>query len=82
VAFPASCRTAAERLAGEDWLFPGWRKGRHMNTESLQTVCREAARAAGLDKRVTRSTDIFSLPYLSLTRIPIRLHPLPVLSLK
>jgi hypothetical protein len=53
-----------------------------MNTESLQTVCREAARAAGLDKRVTRSTDIFSLPYLSLTRIPIRLHPLPVLSLK
>ena len=40
----------------EDWLFPGWRKGRHMNVESLQTVCREAARAAGLSKRVTVHT--------------------------
>jgi integrase/recombinase XerD len=40
----------------ENWLFPGWRKGRHMNTESLQTVCREAARAAGLSKRVTVHT--------------------------
>lgn len=40
----------------EDWLFPGWRKGRHMNTESLQTACREAARAAGLNKRVTVHT--------------------------
>ena len=27
-----------------------------MNTESLQTVCREAARAAGLHKRVTVHT--------------------------
>ena len=27
-----------------------------MNTESLQTVCREAARAAGLSKRVTVHT--------------------------
>jgi site-specific recombinase XerD len=35
-----------------DWLFPGWRKGRHMNTESLQMACREAARTAGLSKRV------------------------------
>jgi integrase/recombinase XerD len=40
----------------QDWLFPGWRKGRHMNTASLQTVCREAARAAGLSKRVTVHT--------------------------
>lgn len=40
----------------EDWLFPGWRKGRHMNAESLQTACREAARAAGLSKRVTVHT--------------------------
>ncbi|HLW52516.1 MAG TPA: site-specific integrase [Candidatus Angelobacter sp.] len=40
----------------DDWLFPGWRKGRHMNTESLQTTCREAARAAGLHKRVTVHT--------------------------
>lgn len=38
--------------APTDWLFPGWRKGRHMNTDSLQMACREAARAAGLSKRV------------------------------
>jgi site-specific recombinase XerD len=36
----------------EDWLFPGWRKGRHMSSESLQNACREAARAAGISKRV------------------------------
>ena len=45
-----------QNTSPEDWLFPGWRKGRHMNTESLQTACREAARAAGLDKRVTVHT--------------------------
>jgi integrase/recombinase XerD len=36
----------------KDWLFPGWRKGRHMNESSLQDACREAARAAGIGKRV------------------------------
>ena len=40
----------------ENLLFPGWRKGRPMNTDSLQTACREAARAAGLAKRVTVHT--------------------------
>ncbi len=45
-----------QQTSPEDWLFPGWRKGRHMNTESLQTACREAARAAGLHKRVTVHT--------------------------
>jgi integrase/recombinase XerD len=40
----------------EDWLFPGFRRGRHMNVESLQTACREAARMAGLSKRVTVHT--------------------------
>jgi integrase/recombinase XerD len=45
-----------QKTSPEDWLFPGWRKGRHMNTESLQTACREAARAAGLNKRVTVHT--------------------------
>jgi len=44
------------KTSPQDWLFPGWRKGRHMNTESLQTACREAARAAGLSKRVTVHT--------------------------
>ena len=53
-----SRRPAGQRqnTSPEDWLFPGWRKGHHMNTESLQTVCREAARAAGLSKRVTVHT--------------------------
>ena len=40
----------------EDYLFPGFRKDRHMNTDSLQTACREAARAAGIGKRVTVHT--------------------------
>ena len=40
----------------EQWLFPGWRKGHHMHVESLQTACQEAARAAGLSKRVTVHT--------------------------
>jgi len=44
------------KTSPEDWLFPGWRNGHHMNTASLQTVCREAARAAGLSKRVTVHT--------------------------
>jgi site-specific recombinase XerD len=45
-----------QKTSPEDWLFPGWRQGRHMNTGSLQTVCREAAQAAGLAKRVTVHT--------------------------
>ena len=45
-----------QKALPEDWLFPGWRQGRHMNSESLQTVCREAAQAAGLSKRVTVHT--------------------------
>ena len=40
----------------EDWLFPGWRKSHHINIESLQAACREAAREAGIGKRVTLHT--------------------------
>jgi site-specific recombinase XerD len=40
----------------EDWLFQGFRRHRHMNVESLQTACREAARMAGIAKRVTVHT--------------------------
>jgi integrase/recombinase XerD len=43
-------------VSPEDWLFPGWRKGRHMNAASLQMACREAAREAGISKRVTVHT--------------------------
>jgi len=45
-----------QKTSPEDWLFPGWRKDRHMNAASLQAVCREAARAAGLSKRITVHT--------------------------
>jgi integrase len=45
-----------QKASPEDWLFPGWRQGHHMNVESLQTACREAARAAGISKRVTVHT--------------------------
>jgi site-specific recombinase XerD len=45
-----------QKISPDDWLFPGWRKGHHMNSASLQTACREAARAAGLTKRVTVHT--------------------------
>jgi site-specific recombinase XerD len=51
--FPGRQRT---QTSPDDWLFPGFRRGRHMNTESLQTACREAAQAAGLSKRVTVHT--------------------------
>jgi integrase/recombinase XerD len=49
---------AGQRHKGspEDWLFPGFRRGRHLNIASLQTACREAARQAGLSKRVTVHT--------------------------
>lgn len=38
------------------YLFPGWRAGKHMSSESLQTACREAAHRAGIAKRVTVHT--------------------------
>jgi integrase/recombinase XerD len=45
-----------QKTSPEDWLFPDWRKDRHMNTATLQDACREAARAAGLTKRVSVHT--------------------------
>lgn len=47
---------AGHKPSPEDWLFPGYTRGSHMNTESLQTACREAARLAGIGKRVTVHT--------------------------
>jgi integrase/recombinase XerD len=42
--------------APTDWLFPSWRPGRHMNANSLQDACRDAARAARISKRVSVHT--------------------------
>lgn len=36
-----------------DYLFPSWRRDRHMSAETLQVACREAALWAGIRKRVT-----------------------------
>jgi site-specific recombinase XerD len=36
----------------QDWLFPGSRPGRHMDADTLQLVCRQAAELAGIAKRV------------------------------
>ena len=36
-----------------DYLFPSWRKERHLSTTSLSLACREAAARAGIAKRVT-----------------------------
>lgn len=40
----------------KDWLFPGWRVGQHMRPAALQLACQEAAKRAGLNKRVTVHT--------------------------
>ena len=40
----------------KDWLFPGWRIGQHMRPAALQLACKEAAKRAGIDKRVTVHT--------------------------
>jgi len=37
----------------DDYLFPSWRKDRHMTAAALQLACREAAAHAGLRKKVT-----------------------------
>jgi len=39
-----------------DYLFPSWRKDRHLSTTSLSLACREAAARAGIAKRVTVHT--------------------------
>jgi integrase/recombinase XerD len=40
----------------EDYLFPSWRTGRHLNAASLQQACRDAWLRSGLRKRVTVHT--------------------------
>lgn len=38
------------------WLFPAIKQHRHISAATIQQVCREAARLAGIDKRVTAHT--------------------------
>ena len=39
-----------------DWLFPGWRTGRHITSTAIQVACREACARCGLGKRITPHT--------------------------
>jgi site-specific recombinase XerD len=39
-----------------EWLFPGWRVNAHLTPASLQQACHDAARQAGLRKRITVHT--------------------------
>lgn len=50
-------RTTRPPLATRnDYLFPSWRKDRHLSTTSLSLACREAAARAGISRRVTVHT--------------------------
>lgn len=40
----------------EDWLFPGGRRGRSLGTRTVQRVVADAAKAAGIAKKVTPHT--------------------------
>jgi site-specific recombinase XerD len=40
----------------DDYLFPSWRRDRHLSTSALQVACREAAVRAHIAKRVTVHT--------------------------
>jgi len=51
------CRaTLRPGYAPDDYLFPSWRKDRHLSTTSLQLACREATLRAHIAKRVTVHT--------------------------
>jgi len=39
-----------------EWLFPSWRKDKHMSAGSVQKACRDALEQSGLAKRVTPHT--------------------------
>ena len=40
----------------QDWLFPGWRAGQYISTRTVGRACTAAAKAAGLQKRVSMHT--------------------------
>jgi len=39
-----------------EWLFPAWRRERHLNATSVQQACRDAVQQAGLAKHVSPHT--------------------------
>ena len=49
------CYWRAARPAG-DWMFPSWRKEKHLSVNALSQACRDAAKACGMTKRITAHT--------------------------
>jgi site-specific recombinase XerD len=49
-------RTWCRAARPTDWLFPGWRAGRHQMPTSVQHACREAWLRSGLRKKVSAHT--------------------------
>jgi site-specific recombinase XerD len=39
-----------------EWMFPSWRKDKHLTPSSLSQACRDASKQCGLSKRVTAHT--------------------------
>jgi integrase/recombinase XerD len=39
-----------------EWMFPSWRKDRHLTVTSLSQACRDASRRCGIHKRITAHT--------------------------
>jgi integrase/recombinase XerD len=50
------CRAFFRAVKPEQYLFPSWRNGRHMNSGALSLACREASQRCGLHKRITAHT--------------------------
>lgn len=40
----------------DEWLFPSWRRGKHLSPAAVQQACRDAVYQAGIAKRVTPHT--------------------------
>lgn len=41
---------------GGEWLFPGWRKDKHVSPASVQQCCRDAVQQTGIAKQITPHT--------------------------
>lgn len=50
------CRAFFRAVKPEQYLFPSWRSGRHMNSSALSLACREASQRCALHKRITAHT--------------------------
>lgn len=49
-------KTGTERCAKEDFMFPGFRNGRHLSTRMVEIILRAAVKTVGIPKHVTSMT--------------------------